>query len=79
MDAKDPVLVAQFSYRHDAELALGFLQDVGIQAGLFVDDAGAAQVGLAYVNRAEILVAPEDADEARRVLRSAGIETVGDG
>lgn len=78
MKGENPVVVARFAYRHDAELAQGFLEDAGISAALFVDDAGAAQVGLSYVNPARILVAPEDAADARRVLRSAGFETLGE-
>lgn len=78
MTSRSPVLVARFSYRHEAELAMGFLEDAGISAGLFVDDAGGAEVGLAFSNPARILVAPEDAEEARTVLRDAGFQTVGD-
>lgn len=76
MNDQEPVTIARFGYRHEAELAHGFLEDAGISAALFVDDAGGAEVGLAFVNRARILVARDDAEEARRVLRSAGFETI---
>jgi predicted Fe-Mo cluster-binding NifX family protein len=71
-----PVLIARFGYRHEAELAMGFLEDAGIDAVLVADDAGGAGVGLTISNLARILVAPERAEEARGVLESAGIEVV---
>ena len=78
MSGTDPVVVARFGYRHEAELALGFLEDSGISAALFVDDAGGAEVGLAFANPARIVVAREGAEAARKILRAAGFETAGD-
>ncbi|MHC4067449.1 MAG: hypothetical protein ACYSUI_23505, partial [Planctomycetota bacterium] len=42
---KGPVPVARFGSRHDAEMALGYLKDAGIEAALLVDDAGGAFFG----------------------------------
>ncbi len=73
MSTADPVIVARFHYRHEAELAYGFLQNAGIEAGLFIDDAGGMEVGLAFSNPARLVVRGDEVDEARRVLTDAGI------
>jgi len=70
---RDPVVVARFNYRHQAELAHGYLVDADIEAGLFVDDAGGMEVGLAFSNPARLVVRPTDAERARDVLRDAGL------
>ncbi len=72
-ESTEPVIVARFNYRHQGELAHGYLKDAGIDAGLFVDDAGGMEVGLAFSNPARLVVRPAEAEEARRVLRDAGI------
>lgn len=69
----EPVVVARFHYRHQGELAHGYLKDAGIDAGLFVDDAGGMEVGLAFANPARLVVRPGDEARAREVLRDAGI------
>jgi len=71
--AAEPVVVARFHYRHEAELAYGYLTDAGIDAGLFIDDVGGMEVGLAFSNPARLVVRAEDADEARSILQSAGM------
>lgn len=65
--------LATFSYRHEAELAFGYLENAGIDAVLYVDDAGGTEVGLAFANPARILVRPEHYDRAREVFESIGI------
>ena len=67
------VLLAEFGYRHDAELAVGYLKDAGIDAALFVDDAGGAYFGISFPSPARIMVSAEQAEEAREVLESLGI------
>lgn len=69
----EPVVVARFHYRHQAELAYGYLQDAGIEAGLFIDDAGGMEVGLAFSNPARLVVHPDQAEEARATLQAAGL------
>lgn len=69
-----PVVVARFSYRHEGELALGFLKNAGIQAALFVDDAGGMEIGMAFSNPARIMVPSAQYDEACEILESLGIE-----
>ncbi len=39
-DRSDTKIVARFHYRHEGELAQGYLRDAGVESILFVDDAG---------------------------------------
>jgi hypothetical protein len=73
MNEADTTVVARFGYRHEAELAKGFLDDAGIDSMLAVDDASGIEVGMAFVNKARLVVRMEDAERARTVLRDAGI------
>lgn len=54
-------------------MAFGYLEDAGIDAVLYVDDAGGTQVGLAFANPARILVRSEHYDRARELFQSIGI------
>jgi hypothetical protein len=68
MDKKlEQVPVAQFTYRHEAEFAAGFLADAGIPYRLQIDDAG-GDLGLTLGRPAIIWVLAIDADRAREVL-----------
>ncbi|MCA9738800.1 MAG: DUF2007 domain-containing protein [Gemmatimonadota bacterium] len=67
----EPVTIATFGYRHEAELAKGFLDDAGITSQLRVDDGSGIEAGMAFINTAKILVMPEDADRAAGVLSDA--------
>ncbi len=60
MNDQEPVTIARSGYRHETELAHGFLEDAGISAALFADDAGGAEVGLAFVKSSQ------DTDRIRR-------------
>ncbi len=73
MPQSDIVLVARFTYRHEAEFAAGFLADAGIPHSVLVDDHGGH---ITLNNSARVLVAAEEVDRAREVLREAGLETV---
>ncbi len=66
-------VVARFHYRYEAELAHGYLESAGVDAALYVDDAGGMDVGLAFVNPARIVVRTEDEERAREVLLDAGM------
>lgn len=66
-------IVARFHYRHEGELAQGYLRDAGVDAALFVDDAGGADAGLAFVNPARLVVRAEDAERALELLRDLDI------
>ena len=66
-------IVARFHYRHQAELAHGYLENAGVDAALLIDDAGGMDVGLAFVNPARIVVRTEDEERARGVWVDAGM------
>ena len=66
-------VVARFHYRHEAELAHGYLESAGVDSALHIDDAGGMDVGLAFVNPARIVVRAEDVERARQVLVDAGM------
>lgn len=63
----DPVVVATFAHRHEAEMALGFLEDAGISGLVQADDALMGLPPMSSGN-ARVLVSPEDASVAREVL-----------
>jgi len=66
-------IVARFHYRHEAELAHGYLKSAGVDAALFIDDAGGMDVGLAFVNPARLVVRADDEERARSVLVDVGM------
>ncbi len=47
-DAEGEVVLARFRYRHEAELAAGFLLDGGIPFRLQIDDAGGVDFGTTF-------------------------------
>ena len=66
-------VVARYHYRHQAELAHGYLESAGVDVALLIDDAGGMDVGLAFVNPARLVVRAEDETRAREVLDDAGM------
>ncbi len=66
-------VVARFHYRHEGELANGYLKSAGVDSVLLIDDAGGMDVGLAFVNPARIVVRSEDEERAKSVLVDAGM------
>ncbi len=72
-DRISTTVVARFHYRHEAELAHGFLESAGVDSALHIDDAGGMDVGLAFVNPARIVVRAEDEERARQILVDAGM------
>jgi len=71
-DSKDLSVVAQINYHHEAEMALGYLESAGLEAGLFIDDAGGSQVGMAFATPGNLVVGPQDRERAIEILESAG-------
>ncbi len=67
MDDTDVVAVAVVSSRIEAELVAGLLRSSGIKVGVNADDAGAQDPAL-QLQGVQVLVAAEDAAEARRIL-----------
>ena len=72
-DRISTTIVARFHYRHEAEMAHGYLESAGVNSILQIDDAGGMDVGLAFVNPARIVVRVEDEERARQVLVDAGM------
>ncbi len=72
-------VVARFHYRHDAEMAHGYLESAGVDSALLIDDAGGMDVGLAFVNPARLVVREDDEERARGVLVDAGMLERGEG
>jgi hypothetical protein len=66
-------IVARFHYRHEAELAHGYLETAGVESALLIDDAGGMDVGMAFVNPARLVVRVEDESRARDVLIDVGM------
>jgi len=62
------VAIAEFSYRHEAEFASGFLDHAEIPYRLQVDDAGGADAGVTIARPAVLWVRAEDAERARELL-----------
>ena len=67
----EQVAVAEFTYRHEAEFAAGFLADAGIPYRLQIDDAG-GDLGLTLGRPAIVWVRAADLDRARDVLDLEG-------
>ena len=72
-DSKSDVsLLARFHYRHEAELARGFLKSAGINAAVFMDDGGGSEAGMGFVRPGRLVVGVADRREAMEVLQAAG-------
>lgn len=65
------IAVAEFTYRHEAEFAAGFLEDAGIPYRLQVDDAG-GDLGLTLGRPAIVWVRAIDFERAKDVLDFGG-------
>lgn len=72
MAAPETIVIARFTYRHEAEFAGGFLSDAGIPNSVLVDDHGGH---VTLNNSSQVLVAVPDAERAREVLKDAGLQT----
>ncbi len=66
-------IVARFHYRHEAELAHGYLETAGVESALQIDDAGGMDVGMAFVNPARLVVRVEDESRVRDILIDVGM------
>jgi hypothetical protein len=62
------VILATFRYRHEAELAAGFLLDAGIPYRLQIDDAGGVDFGTTFSRPPVLWVRAADEAEARELL-----------
>ncbi|HJU85990.1 MAG TPA: DUF2007 domain-containing protein [Gemmatimonadota bacterium] len=64
-EAGAPVEVARYRWRHEAEMALGILEDEGIPGAVLADDVGGVYPGIAG---ARLIVPAEHSDRARVIL-----------
>jgi len=71
--ASETTVLAHFHYRHEAEIAQGYLRDAGVESALFADDGGGMYVGMAFSRPVRILVRKGEEEEARQVLIESGI------
>lgn len=71
----DTVTVAQFRYRFEAEHALGFLRQNGVEAILWGDDVGGLNPAIGFVEAFEIRVRPDQEVLARELLHDFGMAT----
>jgi hypothetical protein len=67
-DSDREVALATFRYRHEAELAAGFLRDAGIPYRLQIDDAGGIDFGTTFSRPPVLWVRAADEVEARELL-----------
>jgi len=69
----DTVVIASFNHRYEADYARGFLTDAGIDSVVSADDAGGADIGLAFTRLVRLIVLTGDEARARTVLENAGV------
>lgn len=62
------VVIAEYLYRHEAELAAGFLEHAGIPFRLQTDDAGGVEAFMSISRPARLWVRAEDVETACDVL-----------
>jgi hypothetical protein len=67
----ETVVIAIFAYRHEGEMAQGFLTDADIESVLLVDDTGGLTIRLTIPGR--LVVRKEDEAEARAILEELDI------
>ena len=71
-DPIEPVVLATYDSRHEAEIARGVLEDAGIVSAIHPDDAGSMEPALAFQGRVRLLVAGDEAGSARELLLETG-------
>ena len=69
----DTVVIARFNHRYEADFAQGFLNDAKIDSVVSADDAGGADLGLAFTRRVRLIVLAGEEERARTVLENAGV------
>jgi len=69
LNLDEAVIIKKFSSRMEADIAAGLLGSEGIETMVLADDAGGTYPMLQFVRGVRLLVAPEDEDQARRILQ----------
>jgi len=78
MSDEGAVVVHVESDEASARIVIGFLESQGIEAQIFEDDAGDQIPSLERVRGVKVLVAADDAERARQLLRERNAEVEGD-
>ena len=71
----DFVVLERYRWRHEAEMALGLLEDAGMTAIISADDAGGVLGGIGLPTGGlpvRLLVLQEDVSAAREILSDGG-------
>ena len=68
MNLDDAIVLETFPNRISAEMAAGLLESEGIETIVLADDAGGNYPMLQFIRGVRLLVAPEDAAQAREIL-----------
>jgi Putative prokaryotic signal transducing protein len=72
-EERDTVVIARFNHRYEADFAQGYLNDAGIESVVSADDAGGADIGLAFTRQVRLLVLATEEERSRVVLENAGV------
>lgn len=64
----DTTVLATFTSRHMGEVAKGYLEDAGVPAALFTDDAGGMEPPLTFIRPARLVVPTRFVSQARDVM-----------
>jgi hypothetical protein len=70
LNLDDAIVLETFPSRIEAEMAAGLLESEGIACLILADDAGGLYPMLQFVRGVRLLVAPEDRDRAREILKA---------
>jgi len=64
----EPVTVAEFSNRMEAEITVNLLESFGVAASIWADDLGGIGPGQSFLHGVKVLVQASDLERAREVL-----------
>ena len=70
----DPVVIRTYQVEHEADLACAVLEAHGVRAVILRDNAGGMLPVLQALFQIRLVVAPEDAELARRILDGSADE-----
>jgi len=65
----EPVVVKTFSNETEAEMAQQILDDAGVRAFIFKDDAGGMEPQLQATGGVRLMVSAKDAERVREILK----------
>lgn len=66
---QETIILRVFATEMDATMAQDVLRDEGITAVVFKDDGGGMEPHLQRTNGVRLVVKPEDAERARKILK----------